>query len=150
MKIEKNSSWPQTDSSKLFQYTAKATIGSYLSVKNIGIGYYLFALWQLHSNILLETDKEQRVLCNLNIYLSATLFEKITLFITLPLACDRCIKLVILASCFDILLRPLLVHTFRLRILRSATASLLCDSLSQPYLTYLKLTKNKGFFVGQW
>lgn len=58
---------------------------------------------------------------------------------------DKSIKLALIASGFDILLRPVLIHTFRLGILGSATSSLLCDSFTA--IAYMKLLKNKGFFA---
>ena len=44
-------------------------------------------------------------------------------------------------------LTPLLIHVFRFGILGSAISALLCDSFTA--LSYMKLMKNKGFFVRQ-
>jgi len=58
---------------------------------------------------------------------------------------DKSIKLALLASGADIFMRPVLIHTFRMGILGSATSSLLCDCFTA--ITYMKLMKNKGFFA---
>lgn len=50
-----------------------------------------------------------------------------------------------MASGVDILLRPVLIHTFRLGILGSALSSLLGDSFTA--IVFMKLMKNKGFFA---
>jgi hypothetical protein len=56
-----------------------------------------------------------------------------------------CIKISLIASAFDIVLKPMLIHVFRFGILGSATSTLLCDSFNA--ICYMKLLQNRGFFA---
>lgn len=58
-----------------------------------------------------------------------------------------CIKYAVMASCLDLVLKPVLIHTFRLGILGSAASTLLCDSFTA--ISYLKLMRKKGFLANE-
>ena len=57
---------------------------------------------------------------------------------------DMCIRISLIASGFDIVLKPVLIHLFRLGILGSASSTLLCDCFTA--VCFVRLLKTKGVF----